>query len=320
LNQHYHISLEDLLVKYLLQEASPEQRQSVDQWLAADPANRRHFDQLKLIWDKSGRLASHGSLPDIEGEEEQAWQVLNKNMHAPVRPTPIRSIRWITGATAAAAAILAFLWLRPTSASWNQVASYDAIRIDTLADGSIVTLNKHSTLSTSAVNHRTVSLAGEAFFRIAPDKDHPFKVHTNQLTITVLGTSFNIRNENKKTIVEVETGLIEISNDKNHIRVKAGESIALGPNDSALLAQPAGNTVYKYYQPRTFVCRDTPLGELVDALNQAYGDSIVIENPALRQLPITTSFHDESLPNILDVIKKTLDITVANTGDHYTLK
>lgn len=320
MNQHYHISLEDLLVKYLLQEASPEERQSIDQWLAADPANRRHFDQLKLIWDKSGRLASRGSLPDIEGEEEQAWQVLNKKMHASLRPTPIRNIRWITAAMAAAAATLAFLWWRPASTSWQQVTAGKTIRIDTLADGSIVTLNKHAVLSTSAINRRTVSLAGEAFFQIAPDKDHPFKVHTDHLTITVLGTSFNIRNENKRTIVEVETGLIEISNDKNRIRVKAGESITLGPNDSVLQAHPAANTVYKYYQPRTFVCRDTPLGALVDALNQAYGDSIVIENPALRQLPITTSFHDESLSNILDVIKKTLDITVANTGDHYILK
>jgi transmembrane sensor len=317
LTQHYHISLEDLLVKYLLQEASPEERRSVDQWLAADPANRQHFDQLKLIWEKS---LPPGRPVDSLGEEEKAWRLLREKMHQPRHRTPIHTLRWAAVATAAAAAILIFLWWRPTAASWQQVAAGNAIRIDTLADGSIVTLNKHSTLSTSAVNHRTVSLAGEAFFQISPDKDHPFKIHTNRLTITVLGTSFNIRNEHDTTVVTVETGLIEIRNRNSAVRVKAGETITLGQSDAVLKPRVTRPAVYNYYQPRTFVCHDTPLGELVDALNQAYGDSIVIENPALRQLPITTTFHDEPLPAVLDVIKKTLDITVAYTGPRYTLK
>lgn len=326
MTQHYHISLEDLLVKYLLQEASPGESQSVDQWLAADPANRRYFDQLKLIWEESLRL---GRPADVPGEEEAAWETLREKMHrsaqrAPqhraAHRTPIRTIGWAAIATTAAAAILLFLWWRPTSASWQQVAAGNSIRTDTLADGSIVTLNKHATLSTSTVNHRTVTLSGEAFFRISPDKHHPFKIHTNRLTITVLGTSFNIRNEHDTTIVTVETGLIEIRNRVNDVRVKAGETITLGQFDAVLKPRTTTPVLYNYYQPRTFVCHDTPLGELVDALNQAYGDSIIIENPALRKLPITTTFHDEPLSGVLDVIEKTLDITVACSGSGYILK
>jgi ferric-dicitrate binding protein FerR (iron transport regulator) len=323
LNQHYHIPLEDLLVKYLLQEASPEERRTVDEWLAADPANQRHYDQLLLIWENSLRLTPRGGLPNIEGEEETVWQVLKEKLHTPTHRAPVRILRWTAAAAAAAAVLFFFLWPRPDPVTWQQTASRDAIRTVTLTDGSIVTLNRHSSLSqpsTFATKERTVILQGEAFFQIAPDKNRPFHIQTNGITVTVLGTSFNVRTQNKKTVVLVETGLVEVYNGQTRVRLQAGETITLDPNDPTPRKQPAGTSVYKYYRPRDFVCRDTPLGELVDALNQAYGDSIVIGNPALRQLPITTTFHDESLHDILDVVKKTLRITIQYSGSRYTLQ
>lgn len=323
MNQNYHTTFEDLLVKYLLREAGPEETRTVEQWLAADPANRQYYDQIQLIWEKSQRLTARGSLPEIEGEEEQAWQVLRQKMRKPARRTPVHTLRW--AASVAAAAVLLFClfrWPHPAAISWQTTASTDHIRIDTLADGSIITLNKHSSLSRpSAFNtkDRTVSLAGEAFFRIAPDKDRPFHVQTNGIGITVLGTSFNVRTENDKTIISVESGLIEVKNRQNSIHVAAGETITLDKNDAALQTRPAGTSLYKYYQPRDFVCHDTPLGDLVDALNSSYGDSIVITDPTIRKLPITTTFRSEPLTNILQVIGATLNIRVQRTGATYAL-
>jgi transmembrane sensor len=330
LDQHYDIPLEDLLVKYLLQEATPEERRAVDEWLAADAEHRQYYDQLYLIWEKSRLLAMGGDLPDIPGEEEQAWQTLRQKMQKPgrdatilrtgARRMPLRTLRF----TAAAAAILLFFfWWQHTTPNWQSTASNDHIRIDTLTDGSIVTLNKHSILSqppTFAASARTVTLEGEAFFNIAADKNRPFRIKTNGISITVLGTSFNVRTENGKTTILVETGLVEVENRQNRIHIAAGETITLGQNDPSPVKQPARESLYKYYQPRDFVCRDTPLGALVDALNQAYGDSIMIKNPAIRGLPITTAFHDASLPQILDVIRKTLNISVQDSASRYVLQ
>jgi transmembrane sensor len=318
LNQHYDTPLEDLLVKYLLQEAGPEERLTVDRWLAADPANQHHFDQLRLIWEKS----LQASLPDVHGEEEQAWQTLRKNLQRPDRRhTLLRTLPWI--AAAAAAALIFFWWRRPDPAQWQTTASADQIRIDTLTDGSLVTLNKHSSLSRPPAfdtKERTVTLEGEAFFRIAPDKDRPFHIHTNGIAITVLGTSFNVRTQNKKTVIVVETGLIEIQNNRGSVQLQAGETITLEQNDNTLQKQPAAAVLYKYYRPRDFVCHNTPLGDLVDALNQAYGDSIRVDNPALRGLPITTTFHNEPLDTILTVVGATLNIKIHYSDSRYILK
>jgi len=65
-----------------------------------------------------------------------------------------------------------------------------------LPDGSTVWLNADSRLvydeHMDLRDTRTVSLIGEAFFDVVPDKDRPFIIRTSQISIRVLGTSFNV--------------------------------------------------------------------------------------------------------------------------------
>ena len=216
-----------------------------------------------------------------------------------------------------------FLWWQQINSNAEQtLTAQNAIRTDTLPDGSVITLNKNSSLKLPHnFKEREIGLQGEAFFRVATDKDRPFHVHTNGITITVLGTSFNVRaGDSNKTTILVESGRISVQNEFGNIQLDSGETITLTPRDHILQKQIAASPLYKYYQPRIFVCHDTPLGTLVDALNKAYGDSIVIENPALKTLPITTTFHDATLADVLDVIKKTLNINVHYSGTRYILQ
>ncbi|AOM79334.1 FecR family protein [Pedobacter steynii] len=65
-----------------------------------------------------------------------------------------------------------------------------------LPDGTTVTLNASSTLkfpsTFQGLVNRTVELAGEGYFQVAHDKQHPFLVKSAGQTIEVLGTHFNI--------------------------------------------------------------------------------------------------------------------------------
>lgn len=66
----------------------------------------------------------------------------------------------------------------------------------TLKDGSVILLNSKSSLSiVKGFNEQTreVNLVGEAFFDVMHQKDKPFKVHTEDFDINVLGTSFNVK-------------------------------------------------------------------------------------------------------------------------------
>lgn len=80
-----------------------------------------------------------------------------------------------------------------------------------LPDGSGVWLNAGSTLrypvSFEGLKQRRVILSGEAYFEVAPDEQHPFLVSTQNQTMEVLGTRFNINSYAAEAIAK--TTLLE---------------------------------------------------------------------------------------------------------------
>ena len=60
---------DELLVKYLLGEASDAEEKKVQQWTQAAEANRTYYEQLKQIWDASGDL-----VPKSTVDENEAWR------------------------------------------------------------------------------------------------------------------------------------------------------------------------------------------------------------------------------------------------------
>src|SRR5690349_17700796 len=78
----------------MLGEASAEERQLVEEWLAADVANKKQFEDFKTIWQESKKLAAVSTV-----DEDAAWarfksRVENGGMkQAPVRK--MASLNWI---------------------------------------------------------------------------------------------------------------------------------------------------------------------------------------------------------------------------------
>jgi len=86
-----------------------------------------------------------------------------------------------------------------------------------LPDGSKIKLNAISSLkyptSFSSAAERSVELKGEAYFEVAKDKGHPFKVKTNSQEVEVLGTHFNINSyaDNSGTKTTLLEGSVKVS-------------------------------------------------------------------------------------------------------------
>jgi hypothetical protein len=69
--------MDDLLIKYIMEETSPEESDNVRQWLAADAVNRTHFKKLQNVW----QLASQTGLP-LTADTPQALQRLKQTLKA----------------------------------------------------------------------------------------------------------------------------------------------------------------------------------------------------------------------------------------------
>jgi len=192
------------------------------------------------------------------------------------------------------------------------------VLVDTLSDGSVITLNKRSTITYPSKfkgNTRTIALKGEAFFNVAPDKKKPFIISVNDVRVTVVGTSFNIKSENGSTEVVVETGIVRVTRSGKTVELNAGEKIVMDAKDSTTVKEAVSDKLYNYYRSKEFVCDETPLWKLVQVLNEAYDSKIIIGRKELNEKRITTTFYNESLEKILEIIHLTFDITVIKKED-----
>lgn len=86
----------------------------------------------------------------------------------------------------------------------------------TLEDSTEVWLNADSRLiypSVFGTGERRVKVSGEAYFSVHHEEDRPFYVDTNDQTIRVYGTTFNVRNypDDNLAYITLETGSIALS-------------------------------------------------------------------------------------------------------------
>jgi transmembrane sensor len=316
----YTQHMDDLLVKHLTGEATEAEKLQVEQWLANDEANRHYFQHFRLIWEESIQLANTAQVDEqgawerfqhrvqegsFRTEKTRVWSMNSSLMRAAV----------ITGVIVTIAALTYFLFHNNpgTVVRMATIQAANDVKSDSLPDGSTVTLNKHSQVSFPEQftgGKRVLQLNGEAFFHVRPNKKKPFEVHTNNVTITVVGTSFNVRSRGDTTEIIVETGIVEVATEKQTIVLKAGQKAITGLTEDILQKQSNTDQLYNYYRSRKFVCDETPLWKLVEKLNEAYDVQIVFENDALRNMPLTTTFDNEPLDKILNIVKTTLNISV----------
>lgn len=196
-----------------------------------------------------------------------------------------------------------------------------------LADGTKIWLNADSKLTYSkdfgSGATREVSLEGEAFFEVAHNKDKPFIVHTSELDIHVLGTSFNVKSydEDEKIETTLLKGQIKIS--------KANEP----PNTSGLILEPNQKATFKKetksidivqvqatlssaWREDKLVFDETTYAEVINQLERWYNVDITFEGENNLNCKLTASIEKESLEEVLNLLVVTHQISYTISGSH----
>lgn len=298
----------------------------MQEWMVQHEANRRYYEQLKEVWDASKHLALISSV-----DENKAWEKFRARIKSGETAIPVHKKKdrnWLKIAASiiliATIASVTYLFINRQPAVEELIVQTGSnVLTDTLPDGSVITLNKESSLlyrSSFSGKERVVTLKGEAFFDVSPDKEKPFIVHVNDIDVRVVGTSFNIKSKNDKTEVIVESGIVRVTSAGKTVELKAGERVRLDNAGTEMVKEQTTDKLYNYYRSREFVCDDTPLWKLVEVLNEAYEANIVIGREELKNLRITSPFYNESLDRVLDVISMTLNIRVVRSSDKIILE
>ncbi|HEX2899982.1 MAG TPA: FecR domain-containing protein, partial [Bacteroidia bacterium] len=201
---------------------------------------------------------------------------------------------------------------------------------DTLSDGTVVTLNAHSRLEYPlkfARNERQVKLEGEAYFDVAHDPQHPFRIHAGSADVRVLGTSFNLNARGDKVKVAVQTGKVELSqadsvagNPRQRLLLTAGMAGSYDGKAKRMQQERGEAENALFWKTKKLVFRNEPLDQVVAALNAVLGDSIVIGNAAIGRCTLTTTFEKPSIAAALEVIAATFNLEIIRDEKHYEIK
>jgi ferric-dicitrate binding protein FerR (iron transport regulator) len=316
---------DDLLVSYLLGEADEAGKQQVEAWIKASEENEKYFRHFKSIWDESQVFANERRM-----DTNDAWQRLvnrtiedERNEQGNVtgsRTIPFFQRAWVR----VAAMLILFLGvgggvylMKNTDGQMLAASAGDKPITHTLPDGSIVVLNKNSTVTYPSAfkgNTRNVKLTGEAFFDITPNKSKPFIIDANATSIKVVGTSFNVKTTPESTEVIVETGIVEVSQKQKSVRLLPNQKTIMVAGEQESRAEANTDELYSYYRTGQFICTATPLHKLTEVLSEAYGEHIVITDSRLRNMPITATFKNEPLEQVLDVVAETMNVSIGHSG------
>lgn len=183
-----------------------------------------------------------------------------------------------------------------------------------LSDGSSVVLNAGSQLKYPvnflADKDRTVFLTGEAYFEIAKDVDHPFYVNTDDMTVKVLGTHFNVNSyaETHKTYaVLVEGKVLALNNlsEQDQKLLKPGEKVFF--DGSELKVEAVNVEKYIAWVQGKLIFEDDSFDQIKNKLERKFGIKIKNDYPELNNLNITATFTKENLVEILKTFQSYKD-------------
>ena len=298
---------DELLIKFLLKEANEEERIAVQNWMDTSPFNKKYFQDFEKIWNSSKMLSSQSQI-----SETDAWLRFKEKATGNKQPAILKvkpAFNWLK--VAAVLVLVAAGWSVYnifTPVSYINVIAGNAVTTKVLPDGSSLTLNKNARISyaNNFKNNRSIHLElGNVFFDVAHDKTSPFIINIDQVSVLVVGTSFNIKHLNEQTEIIVETGIVKVSLGKNEISLHKGEKVVIDKNSDQLIKRENADQLYNYYRSKTFVTDNTPLWRLIEVLNEEYGSEIIIKDGAIKNLTVnttlkTTSSLDHNLRIICD--------------------
>jgi ferric-dicitrate binding protein FerR (iron transport regulator) len=210
--------------------------------------------------------------------------------------------------------------------SSNRILSHKAeegVSMVNLPDGSSVFLNQGAEISyhKAFTQQRSIQLSGEAFFEVMSDPANPFTVHAGDVVVSVLGTSFNVKQMENSPQVEVYVlaGEVLMTLPKSDQSVKL-EPREFGIADKGQLSSAAMEIPnYMSWKTKDFKFVDTELTDVLRELEESYHVEIQTGGVDLSQMRITTSYSEQSIDAILETIATAFGMDVSHSDDAYIL-
>jgi|GEM_PF-1714608 len=331
----------ELLLKRHSGSLSPSEEEELNRYLVKDPDSIYKEEYISQLWKSINFDRTNNALESHSKQFQEQFIEINEERLEQINMTQTNGKNkkdklLIYFGTATIVVLLLFLtsvyfdFSKRTTNNITEIRSERGIRKELhLPDGTKVWLNADSKMSFdfSSESIRKVFLEGEAFFDVAKRADSPFLIETKEMTVRVLGTSFNIKAYPTDGISEATliSGAVELSFNRN-----PKEKIRLRPNEKISFSKPLEKTIKKTaikkykitlghlskinleneeliqeisWTKNRLIFSDEPMRTLIPKLERWYNIHIQVLDPAIYEKKFTGSVVNEDISHMLTALQ-----------------
>lgn len=321
-----NVKYQNLISKFLAGEISDDEMILLKTWIDLDPENRLIFNEENELWQEANIHTKHENY-----STETAWMNissklgLRKNANKSIKILSQVNFRiLIVAATVAClVAVGGLCLLISEKKSFQHMASAPTITTTNegeksqilLSDSTRIFLNSGSTLQYNGlynIESRNVKFTGEAFFNVHTNPEKPFVVQIDKMSITATGTRFNVLSYYNEDRVEttLEEGKINVSIEgKEPISVKSGQQVVYFRQSEKVLLREVATDTYTSWKENKLRFNDTPIEEVLRRISRKYNVNFQIVGTDLLDLKYTATFIDESIEEVMKMLKTVSPIT-----------
>ena len=292
--------------------------------LLGNSAYLEEYETLRKIWNASGHtFNSFNKNTGASWEKVLAKRTDSKDKRGNRTISIAPGLKWaaIIIILLGLGGVLTISLYKTGSRKVQQVyMALDTIKEIRLPDQTKVFLNKDAILKVAESFNgetREVILEGEAFFEVAKNPVKPFKIYCSHTSVKVLGTSFNVYENNREEIVEVNVAsgkvLLEARSllTRESVILNAGESGQYNLKNRRIEKSVKTSANYLSWKTGRIKFNSTPLDEVCETLGHDFDKEIIPVGENIDEILLTVSFKNKGLDEILEVISLTLDAEVS---------
>ncbi|MBK5721205.1 DUF4974 domain-containing protein [Dysgonomonas sp. Marseille-P4677] len=298
--------IEELIYKFYDKNLTDEEKLEFELALQTFDEARKMFHDRNFINQSLRILALDKNKPNLNISEKRTKYASLKRWL--INTAAIISIPLIMG--------VSYLFLtkeEATPIAYNEVVATNAKVVTIiLPDGSKATLYAGSSIKYPNVfknGERLIQLDGEATFEVKSDIENPFYVENLDGTrVKAYGTKFSVRNyEDDKTIsVYLERGIVDFENKslRYPVTIKPDTKLTFNKNTKKYTIVNTTPNEYDAYEQGILIFNNKPLEEVIQRLKKVFRTNIIIESESIKEYRFTATFTDESIYQILDMLKE----------------
>lgn len=322
----------DWVVKWDDREREPTSKEQARwfRWLQRSP---RHVQSYFDTADVFERLSSMdpGNRIDVDewltDRRTPVVSIASAATATTLEKWPRPHSRWHWAAAAASLAAIAVsvsLWsfLKPNT--FRTTVGQQSI--NRLEDGSVVNLNTQSKVRVVfSDTRRVVELEGEALFTVTHDPARPFIVRTHDATIRVLGTQFNVYQQDGETRVSVVEGEVQVRpasaeiDERMGIALSAGEAahVSLGEVSKDPAPDIESQVAWRHQQ---LVFEDATLAEVAREFNRYNTIRFRVEPAIGNSKRLSGTFDARHPQSLLLYLQRDAAVSVQTVGDELVVR